>query len=89
MLRQSRGPQPGDWMACLRASKSGRMTYIAIFLEDEKILDYRTAISYDRCEGESYEALPPKSHPLTKDKDKDGQPREKVNNRSQRSHNQL
>jgi hypothetical protein len=75
MLRQTRGPQPGDWMACLRASKSGRMTYIAIFLEGEKILDYRTAISYDRCEGENYEALPPKSPPPTKDEA--DQPKEK------------
>ena len=75
MLRQTRGPQPGDWMACVMTSESGHMTYTAIFFENEKIIDYRTAISYDRCEGQSYEALPPKSPPPTKDEA--DQPKEK------------
>ena len=66
-LRETGGPQMGDWMACLRISKPSGMKYIAIFFEDEKILDYRTAVTIDRCEGETYGPLPPRSRSPNKE----------------------
>jgi hypothetical protein len=85
LLRETQGSQLGDWMACLRIPKPSGMTYIAIFFEDEKILDYRTAVMMDHCEGQTYGPLPQRAP----SPNKEAQSPKKGSARSERSRGQM
>jgi hypothetical protein len=56
-LRATGGPQLGDTMLCLKTMADGRTGFIAVFFEAGKVLSYRRAIAYDRCEPEPYSRL--------------------------------
>ena len=54
-LRRSVAPQPGDWMTCLRVQETGkRDRFTALFIRNREVVDYRSGVAIDRCEGESY-----------------------------------
>jgi hypothetical protein len=65
-LRKTSGPQMGDWMACLRVNGPNNVLYVAVFFEDGKILNYRTAVVIDQCPNATYGPLP---RPMPKQKD--------------------
>ena len=60
-LHPTRGPQMGDWMACLRIAINGRPTLYAAFIESEppKVILLRSAVRFDDCAQDQYEPLPP------------------------------
>lgn len=58
-LRQAVAPQPGDWMTCLRAWNLGKgETFYAVFIRNREIIEFRSGIGIDRCEGEQFSPLP-------------------------------
>jgi hypothetical protein len=60
--------EPGDWRTCLRATKSGKPVYYAVFFVGDVIEDARQSVAIDRCEQEQeFAALPP-STPKPKSK---------------------
>lgn len=56
-LRRTSGPQLGDSMLCLKTMAEGRTAFIAVFFESGKVLSYRRAVVYDRCEQDVYALL--------------------------------
>ncbi len=64
-LRKTVGPQPGDWIACLKsdtkpdAGAKPTSNFFAVFIEDGKVKDFRRSVLIDRCESASYAPLPP------------------------------
>jgi hypothetical protein len=63
VLRRAVGPQPGDWMTCLKTSAEGRPIYFAVFFKGDDILDARQSVIIDFCEQEQYSALPMPTRP--------------------------
>lgn len=57
-LRPSKPLQPGDWMACVRSTLDGQLTYFGVFFKAHKIDTIRRAVEIDRCEEETFGALP-------------------------------
>ena len=59
-LHPTRGPQMGDWMACLRITIHGRPTLYAAFIDGEppKVALLRMAVRFDDCAQDQYEPLP-------------------------------
>jgi len=55
--RQTRGPQFGDWMACLKTSKDDTVEYFSVFFEGKTIFTYRRAIAIDDCQSARYSPL--------------------------------
>jgi hypothetical protein len=58
------------WLACLRLDASGNPQHYAIFIQGDKILDWRAGIVIDQCHKQTYskfEISPPtkKSNPTT------------------------
>ena len=46
------------WQVCLKGiNKTGRLIYLAVFIKDNYIVDLRTSIVSDKCEGEVYGPL--------------------------------
>jgi len=68
-LRKTGGPEPGDWIACLKTAKKSEagtkndITFIAVFFEGEKVVDFRQPVAIDRCESVAYSPLPPAPKP--------------------------
>ena len=60
-LHPTRGPQMGDWMACLRIAISGQPTLYAVFIDSQppKVILLRLAVQFDNCAQDQYEPLPP------------------------------
>jgi hypothetical protein len=56
-LRQTRGPQIGDWMVCLKTTKDNAVVYFPVFFEGQAILTYRRAIAIDDCQSANYSPL--------------------------------
>jgi hypothetical protein len=58
-LRPTRGPQMGDWMACLRIAINGQPTLYAVFIDSQqpKVILLRLAVRFDDCAGDQYEPL--------------------------------
>jgi hypothetical protein len=74
-LRRTVPPQPGDWMTCLRVWELGQQdTFIAVFIRDKKLVDFRTHVAIDGCSTEQYAPLPEVYVP----------PKEKVEEKHQR-----
>jgi hypothetical protein len=57
-LHASKPLQPGDWMACVRSTADGQITYFAVFFKEHKIETERRAVGGDSCEDETFAALP-------------------------------
>lgn len=58
-LRRTVAPQPGDWVTCLRVWELGkRQVFYAIFIRNRAIIESRTGVVIDRCEGEQFSPLP-------------------------------
>lgn len=63
-LRKTVGPEPGDWVACLKTAKKAvagaknDINFIAVFFEGDKVIDFRQPVAIDRCESASYSPLP-------------------------------
>ena len=60
-LHSTRGPQMGDWMACLRIAIHGQPTLYAAFIDGQppKVILLRSAVRFDDCAQDQYEPLPP------------------------------
>ena len=58
-LRNTTGPQLGDWVACLKIDRPNTVQYVAVFFENGKISNFRTAVGIDQCPNETYWPLPP------------------------------
>jgi hypothetical protein len=59
-LHPTRGPQMGDWMACLRIAINGQPTLYAVFIDSQppKVILLRLAVRFDDCAQDQYEPLP-------------------------------
>jgi hypothetical protein len=60
-LHPTRGPQMGDWMACLRIAIHGQPTLYTAFIDGQppKVVLLRSAVRFDDCVQDQYEPLPP------------------------------
>jgi hypothetical protein len=43
------------WRVCLKGNNKGSVVYLAVFIKGNNIVDVRTSVGTDRCEGEFYE----------------------------------
>jgi hypothetical protein len=59
-LHPTRGPQLGDWMACLRIAIKGQPTLYSAFIDGEpaKVILLRLAVRFDDCAQDQYDPLP-------------------------------
>jgi len=79
-LRKTVGPEPGDWMACLKSeikqsdTKPGETTqaetkaniaFFAVFIEGETVNTFRRSVVIDQCESAEYAPLNPPIPPAT------------------------
>jgi hypothetical protein len=53
------GGQSGDWIACVKSDAKPYIGFFAVFIENEKVVDFRRAVGIDRCEAAIYSPLPP------------------------------
>jgi hypothetical protein len=74
-LRETRGAQPGDWMACVKSNTNPYTGFFAVFIADGKVKDFRRSIGIDQCESAMYSLLP--SPPAVQENNKPGK-RKKV-----------
>jgi hypothetical protein len=58
-LRKAVGPQPYDWVACLKLDTKPNISFFAVFFEGEKIQHFRRSVIIDQCEFADYSPLPP------------------------------
>ena len=60
-LHPTRGPQVGDWMACLRIVINGQSTLYAAFIDSPPpvVNLLRRAVRFDDCDRDEYEPLLP------------------------------
>ncbi|HEY1474449.1 MAG TPA: hypothetical protein VGF53_10230 [Pseudolabrys sp.] len=58
-LRQTSGSQSGDWFACVKSDTAPYVGFFAVFIENEKVVDFRRSVATDRCEAASYSPLAP------------------------------
>jgi hypothetical protein len=58
-LHPTRGPQMGDWMACLRITINGEPTLYAAFIDSPPpvVSLLRRAVRFDDCSQDEYEPL--------------------------------
>ena len=56
-LKVSVAPQPGDWTACVRTWKDGKIFYFSVFFRDRAVFETRRSIWFDRCELEQFSVL--------------------------------
>jgi hypothetical protein len=58
-LHPTRGPQTGDWMACLRIVINGQPTLYAAFIDSPPpvVSLLRRAVRFDDCDRDEYEPL--------------------------------
>ncbi len=55
VLRPTVGPQLGDAAVCVRLAAGAG--FIAVFFEAGKVINYRRAVAFDRCDRLAYEPL--------------------------------
>jgi hypothetical protein len=53
------GGQSGDWIACMKSDTKPYIGFFAVFIENDKVVDFRRAVGIDRCEAAIYSPLPP------------------------------
>ena len=60
-LHPTRGPQMGDWMACLRIVIDGQPTLYAAFIDSPPpvVSHLRRAVRFDDCDRDEYEPIAP------------------------------
>jgi hypothetical protein len=58
-LHPTRGPQMGDWMACLRIVIDGQPTLYAAFIDSPPpvVSHLRRAVRFDDCDRDEYEPI--------------------------------
>ena len=52
------------WLACLKLNARSNPQFYAIFIQDNKIVDWRSGIMIDRCHVQSYAPLDPPIGPV-------------------------
>jgi hypothetical protein len=45
------------WLTCLRREVEGHLQYFAVFIQGDKIIDFRVAVVIDQCHKETYTPL--------------------------------
>jgi hypothetical protein len=77
-LHPTRGPQMGDWMACLRIAIHGQPMLYAAFIDGQppKVILLRLAVRFDDCAQDQYEPIPLPPAPPAQDRPP-GPPRRK------------
>jgi hypothetical protein len=75
-LHPTRGPQAGDWMACLRIVINGQPTLYAAFIDSPPpvVSLLRRAVRFDNCDQDDYQPI--SSPPPVQDRSP-GRPRKK------------
>jgi hypothetical protein len=53
-LRETSGPQPGDWMICVKSDAPDQTLRYAIFFRSNAVVDTRLAVIVDRCGGADF-----------------------------------
>ena len=66
-LHNTSGPQPGDWMACVKSNTNPYIGFFAVFIADEKVMEFRRSIGIDQCESAAYSLLPSPPPPVQED----------------------
>ncbi len=56
-LRQTTGPQPGDWMVCFKTDASEQALRYAVFFRSNKSVAARPAALIDGCDHATYTPL--------------------------------
>jgi hypothetical protein len=56
-LHAAHPPQGGDWMFCVKGSGPNEKATYAVFIRDNSILDVRSGIIIDGCNGDTYRPL--------------------------------
>lgn len=53
-LREASGPQPGDWIACVKSDAPDQTARYAIFFRNNEVVASRRAVIIDKCGGGDY-----------------------------------
>jgi hypothetical protein len=53
-LREASGPQPGDWIACVKSDAPDQTARYAIFFRNNEVVASRRAVIIDKCGGDDY-----------------------------------
>jgi hypothetical protein len=56
-LHAAHPPQGGDWMFCMKGSGANEKATYAVFIRDNAILDVRSGVIIDGCNGDTYRPL--------------------------------
>ena len=54
VLREASGPQPGDWIACVKSDAPDQTARYAIFFRNNEVVASRRAVIIDKCGGDDY-----------------------------------
>ena len=82
-LRKTSGPQPGDWMACVKSNTNPYIGFFAVFIADEKVKEFRRSIGIDQCESAAYSLLPSPPPPV-QENNKSGKRKKPIQHRGRR-----
>jgi hypothetical protein len=58
-LRESSGPQPGDWMVCFKSDTPDHNIWYAVFFHANAAVVTRRAVMIDGCAKQDYRSLEP------------------------------
>jgi hypothetical protein len=61
-VHPTHAPQLGDWMMCIKGSADALPKY-AVLIKDGAVVDVRTQVLLDRCDGEAYSPVEITSQP--------------------------
>jgi hypothetical protein len=56
-VREALGPQPGDWMVCVRSDEPGQTAKYAVFFRNNEVVAARAAVVIDKCGGDDYRSV--------------------------------
>ena len=56
-VREAWGPQPGDWMVCVRSDEPGQTAKYAVFFRNNEVVAARASVVIDKCGGDDYRSL--------------------------------
>lgn len=56
-VREASGPQPGDWMVCVRSDAPGQTARYAVFFRNNEVVAARAAVVIDKCGGDDYRSV--------------------------------
>jgi hypothetical protein len=51
------------WLTCLKLDAHGKPQHYAIFIQQDKVIDWRSGVIMDRCGTESYQPFTPSAKP--------------------------